>query len=143
MTQHFSLEEFLYSKTAVEKNIKNYPNTIELVHLIELGASLERVRAFLGNFPLIITSGYRCDALNKAVGGAPNSAHLHGYAADFKVFGTEDLFTCFERLYDLDMHINECIYEDTVIHIDITPSSERNFMVMKMKDGRKVYEPYP
>ena len=32
--------------------------------------------------PLIITSGFRCERHNKAVGGAPNSAHLRGKAAD-------------------------------------------------------------
>jgi len=35
--------------------------------------------------PLVITSGYRCPTHNKAVGGASNSQHLYGTAADVKV----------------------------------------------------------
>jgi uncharacterized protein YcbK (DUF882 family) len=38
--------------------------------------------------PITITSGYRSPAYNKKVGGASNSQHLYGKAADFKVAGT-------------------------------------------------------
>lgn len=38
-------------------------------------------------YPMIITSGARCEKHNKAEGGADDSAHLDGLAADTKVFG--------------------------------------------------------
>lgn len=41
----------------------------------------------LGNKPIIISSGYRCSAYNKRVGGAPKSQHLYGKAADIIVKG--------------------------------------------------------
>ena len=49
--------------------------------LIEL---LEEIRDFFGK-PISITSGFRCEAHNKAVGGAPKSQHCQGIAADIKV----------------------------------------------------------
>ena len=54
-----------------------------------LAAGLESVRALLGA-ELDISSGFRCDELNQAVGGAPSSQHTLGLAADFvcPAFGT-------------------------------------------------------
>lgn len=39
------------------------------------------------NKPITITSGYRCQAYNKRVGGASKSQHLTGNAVDFQVKG--------------------------------------------------------
>lgn len=45
---------------------------------------LEQLRAEIGQ-PVYITSGYRCPAHNKAVGGAKDSFHMKGMAADIVV----------------------------------------------------------
>lgn len=50
---------------------------------------LEILRLLLGDKPIIITSGYRCPAHNKAVNGAPRSQHLYGRAADIIVPGVD------------------------------------------------------
>jgi zinc D-Ala-D-Ala carboxypeptidase len=46
-----------------------------------LAESLERLRATVGK-PIPIVSGYRCPVHNHAVGGAPDSQHMYGSAAD-------------------------------------------------------------
>ena len=51
-----------------------------------LALRLERIRAVYGS-PIIIHSGYRCDEYNKKIGGARNSRHIHGIAADFSIPG--------------------------------------------------------
>jgi len=48
---------------------------------------LEELRRAIGNRPIIINSGYRCPTHNKKVGGAKNSQHLYGKAADIRVNG--------------------------------------------------------
>ena len=48
---------------------------------------LEKLRRGLGDAPITITSGYRCEKHNAAVGGSKNSQHLYGKAADIKVKG--------------------------------------------------------
>ena len=53
----------------------------------ELLLKLERLRYECGNKPMIITSGYRTPSHNKRVGGASNSQHIYGRAADIKVRG--------------------------------------------------------
>jgi hypothetical protein len=54
---------------------------------VRLVQMLEQLRECLGGRPVIITSGYRCEEHNRAVGGARNSQHLLGNAADIVVAG--------------------------------------------------------
>lgn len=51
----------------------------------QLIAMLERLRAALGGMPIVVTSGYRSPRYNRQVGGAPNSYHVKGMAADIQV----------------------------------------------------------
>jgi len=82
LSPNFTLAEFLVSETAVRQGIDNTPDTTIILNLRRLAERLEQVRAIF-NAPIIITSGYRSPALNCAVGGVPDSAHMFGRAADF------------------------------------------------------------
>ena len=89
LTTHFTLEEFLRSRTAKEQGIDNTPNEAQIRNMGRLcKLVLEDVRLILDK-PMVITSGFRCPELNKAIrkgkGGAKKSAHMDGRAADFKV----------------------------------------------------------
>lgn len=81
MTDHFSLAELTDSQTAARLGLDNTPSP-EIVDNLRLLCTtiLEPARMALG--PLRISSGYRAPAVNAAVGGDPDSAHLHGFAAD-------------------------------------------------------------
>lgn len=83
--RYFELDEFLRSDTAKRKGIDNTP-TFEVVdHLDELVEKiLDPLRSAYGK-PITISSGYRCPALNRAVGGSSTSVHMLGYAADMTV----------------------------------------------------------
>lgn len=52
---------------------------------IKLVAKLECIRAAIGNVPIIVTSGYRCEKHNAKVGGAKKSYHLKGQAVDITI----------------------------------------------------------
>lgn len=79
--KYFSLSEFLNSATAKRLNIDNTP-TFEIVdNLNRLADYLDGIREKLGK-PILVSSGYRCPVLNKAVGGVANSQHQKGLAAD-------------------------------------------------------------
>lgn len=82
LTDHFSLEELIASETAVRAGIDNNPPESIVANLRVLAAGLELVRAALGGRPIHLNSGFRCAALNAAVGGARNSMHMRGLAAD-------------------------------------------------------------
>src|SRR5574343_627287 len=82
LTEHFTLEEFQFSDTAVRKGIDNSvpQDLLDNVTLTAMG--MERVRSILGK-PIKVTSGYRGPKLNAAIGGAKSSAHMSGLACDF------------------------------------------------------------
>ena len=96
--RHFTFKELTESTTALVRGIDNMPKQIAVIdnmdNLIE--QVLEPLRLAFGK-PIIVTSGYRCEALNKAVGGTYNSFHLQGRAADIKALTRSDN----KRLYEL------------------------------------------
>ena len=82
ITEHFTVEEFERSSTADRLGIINQVPESLIPNLRALCVEvLEPLRAFAGK-PIVISSGYRCPALNQAVGGVPQSQHLRGEAAD-------------------------------------------------------------
>lgn len=93
LSPHFTVGEFFRSGTAIRLGIVNEPdahpeegltNEEVVENLRKLCTEvLEPLRKRVGR--VIITSGYRCQELNKAVGGVPHSQHLRGEAADIYV----------------------------------------------------------
>lgn len=91
LTEHFSLTEMTKSQTGERKGIDNVPTADETENLKELCENvLEKIRAHFGK-PITINSGFRGQKLNKAIGGAKNSSHLHGEAADIEIAGVDNL----------------------------------------------------
>ena len=80
--KYFTFKELIASDVAAKKKIDNTPSWTVVEHLAELTEKiLEPLRAAWGS-SIIVSSGFRCDALNRAVGGVSTSAHRLGYAAD-------------------------------------------------------------
>lgn len=78
---HFSWGE-------LTKGLDRIPESAQITrNLIKLAKHLDAVRELLGGRAITITSGYRPRAVNRAVGGASNSRHLFGDAADIVVAG--------------------------------------------------------
>ena len=87
ITMHFTIEEMYASDTAKRLGIDNKPTTQKMINIVYLCAFvLEPLRVAMGK-PIKISSGYRCERLNKAVGGVYNSQHLKGQAADIDIQG--------------------------------------------------------
>ena len=81
------MEELYASATAKAKGINNKPSVQQMINLVYLCAYvLEPLRVAMGE-PIKIGSGFRCQALNKAVGGVYNSQHMKGQAADLCIDG--------------------------------------------------------
>lgn len=82
LTKNFRLYEFLRSETAAAKKIDNTPTPTIVAALRRLAEEVQLVRDYLAA-PMTISSGYRCLALNRAVGSKDSSDHVKGCAIDF------------------------------------------------------------
>lgn len=83
--KYFTIEELVYSDVARCREIVNVPNEAAIKNmqrLIEM--VLDPAREYLGK-AIKVNSGYRCKELNAVVGGAKQSYHLRGRAADITV----------------------------------------------------------
>lgn len=110
LTKHFRLSEFLKSATAESLNIPNIPKLGNVGMLkILCEKVLEPLRKEYGK-PIYVTSGYRSEALNKAIKGAKNSQHMIGEAADIKGANRDEnlkLYHLLHENYDFDQLILE------------------------------------
>ena len=103
LSEHFSLAEMC--KTSA--NLDNVPNEAQVENLKRLCGWLEMLRSEWnkrygeGNDPIFINSGFRSEAVNKAVGGVKGSNHLSGCAADIRVAGIEQLVRYATILLDI------------------------------------------
>ena len=109
--KYFTIEEMTKSSTATAKHIDNTPNQTAIDNLTKLiEIVLDPLREWYGK-PIRVNSGYRCEALNKAVGSkAKNSQHLYGEAADITVGSkteNEKLFNYIKDNLPFDQLINE------------------------------------
>lgn len=118
--KYFTFEEMTKSNTANRLHIDNTPNDVEVIENINNTLEqLESIREVYGE-PIIITSGYRCEELNRAVGGVKNSHHLRGYAADIIVKG--DMMKLYNLIKD-NFKYTQLIWEGTWIHYSYIPSN--------------------
>ena len=84
ITPHFTLAELTVSQLAARDGFDNTPPPEARANLQLLCCALEQVRALFG-VPIIVSSGYRSEKVNRLIGGAANSQHVQGLAADFTV----------------------------------------------------------
>lgn len=95
--------------------------------------------------PIVVTSGYRPRALNERIGGALNSDHMYGLAADVYALGLS-LDQLGKVIYDLrnTLPLRKVIYEFSEwIHVAVAPEGEaprRQFLTARLERGRTVYE---
>ena len=127
--KYFTMNEMTASATAKRLGIPNIPSWRETENLRLLVENvLDPLREAWGH-PIIVTSGFRCKLLNEMVGGAPNSQHVQGMAADIRTLS--DLPQDNERLFDLarrlDLPFDQLIdeYAYNWVHISFSRYSMR------------------
>lgn len=103
--KYFTLNELTRSDTASRMKIDNTPTAEAVKNLTALVDNvLDPLREMYGK-PIYISSGYRCQRLNKAVGGVAGSQHKTGQAADINQRSREEnarIFKLIEENFDFD-----------------------------------------
>ena len=91
ISKHFTLNELMKSQTALRLGLDNTPDNDALEALTALCENvLEPVREHYG-LPVVVSSGYRSPAVNKAIGSKSTSQHTKGEAADIEIPGIDNL----------------------------------------------------
>ena len=98
--KYFTLDELAHSNVARTKRIDNTPNEQQKKALVALVDNvLDPLRDLLGK-PVLVSSGFRSNDLNRAVGGAATSQHMKGEAADIYTGTKEGNKKLFELIRD-------------------------------------------
>jgi hypothetical protein len=141
LSEHFTLDELIFSETATRKGINNEPSETVKNNLKVLANNLERVRQSLLS-PIHISSGYRSVDLNRFIGGSAKSAHMDGYAADFTAprFGKPDAIV--RQLKRAGIKCDQCIMEGTWVHISFAPAMRNQFLTATFNKGVATYSEF-
>lgn len=131
-SDYFTLQEFIKSATAARLKIDNTP-TNEILRNLQYGVSmvLDPLRR-IHLKPIIITSGFRCEKLNKAVGGVPSSWHTKGNAADIHIKDmneAKEIFDILKTLPSVDTVLFEHSRSSQWIHVqwDMTKTPRHHY----------------
>ena len=139
LSEHFTLGEMC--KTSAKTADGNIPSHVHIENLRRLCGWLEMLRDEWnrrygeGNDPIIINSGYRSEAVNKAVGGAKGSNHLTGCAADIRVAGMKQALRYAVSRLDISDESREDFDELLIerspkggywLHFAVRPPSQEN-----------------
>lgn len=127
--KYFSIKELCKSNTAIKNKIDNHPTSeIERNLTILIEHCLDPIREKFGK-SITVTSGYRCEKLNKLVGGKPNSQHLKGQAADLvgdTNAKTKEIFEIAKQLGNFDQLLFERNSKGSIwVHISYKDSGNR------------------
>ena len=140
LSPHFTLEELTHSDTATRLGFDNTPNDEIIVNLTFLASQLEHVRSIL-NHPILVSSGFRCHALNDHLGSKRTSAHTRGLAVDFisPSFGTPEEIV--EAIVNSDIEYDQVILEfGRWVHLAFTEDNPRKQALIIDKEGTREYK---
>ena len=136
-TKNFSLHELLLTSHRKFDEEQYNPPTEVIENLRALCVNiLQPVRDALGS-PVNLNSGYRCPSLNRSIGGAKNSQHMTGHAADIIDLnnGNENLF---KKIKELNLPFDQMIDEFGFrwVHVSYDPVRSRRQILQAVKNGR-------
>lgn len=127
ISKHITYDEATLSPTSIRLKIDNTPSPEQLIKMKEVAeACFEPLRAWYGK-PIKVNSFFRCDALNKAVGGSTTSQHSKGEAIDMSAGSkveNKKLFDWCKANLKFDQLINE--YDYSWVHISFRVGGNRN-----------------
>ena len=142
LSPHFTIASALFSSTAARLGIDNTPTDEILANMRVAAAGMEQVRTLLGSLPIHVDSWYRCPALNKAVGGADDSEHMKGFAADF-IIPPMKLCAIIEAISSSPIQFDQLIYEfGRWVHGSFGPRMRRMILTAQHVPGQPTYVPF-
>lgn len=140
ITANFTFDELIYSPTANRLGIDNTPDKETKEKLIRLAKEILQPIRNKWCSAIVVTSAYRCEALNKAVGGSKTSQHRLGEAADIKVGSKAQNKYLFNLIYKMiksgELKVGQLIdeYNYSWVHISLPRTNGKpNNQVLHLK----------
>lgn len=146
ISDYFTLNDLVRSNYAITHNIDNTPGKVEAENLQKLVTDiLDPIRIKYGK-PIIVTSGFRNQRVNRGVGGSKTSQHRKGEAADIQTAGDVEngiLFKLIERMIlDGEITVGQLIWEfgncekPDWIHVSLPMPHKKNDLLRAKKNSK-------
>jgi hypothetical protein len=152
LSEHLSLAEVIRSETAKRKGVSNMPTEAHIANFKLLAEKVfEPIRNHFGK-PIHISSGYRSEALNKAIKGSNTSQHCTGEAIDIDMDGSAHGITnkmVFDYIKE-NLEFDQLIWEFGTdanpdwVHVSYESTGKQRKMILKAvkKGNATTYVPY-
>ena len=138
ITPNFTYRELIRSETGDKLGLDNTPSQDHLLNIIYLAENLQKLRDLIKK-PIKILSGYRCQELNKLIGGSEKSQHMVGQAADIICPGITPLelaLFIFEKMPYYDQLILEF---NIWVHVSFKENPRKQ--ALSIRDRHEGYTP--
>lgn len=145
ISKHITFEEATKSQESIRKGIDNIPNDMQLDAMKFIAEIIfEPIRTHF-NKPIHISSFFRSEGLNEAIGGSKTSQHCKGEAMDIDadIFGgltNREVFEYVKETFDFDQLIWEFGNEDNPawVHVSCKRFANRNQILRAIKESGKI-----
>ena len=152
LSENLSVAEFSASNTAKRKGIDNTPKDAHLEAAKELAKHIfQPLREHFAK-PIWLSSGYRSEALNKAIGGSKTSQHCKGEAMDIDMDGkggptNAEIFNYIKENLNFDQLIWEFGTKTSPdwVHVSYKKGGPQRGQILRAvrnSAGKTIYEPY-
>ena len=147
ISKHISFKEGIKSNTATRLGINNRPDDYQVSNMVNIAVNLfEPLREFVGG-PIKINSFFRCEDLNRAIGGSSRSQHCEGRAIDLDdTFGHKtnaEMFHYIKNNLDFDQLIWEFGDDNNPdwVHVSFISYDENRKRIMRAErvNGKTTY----
>ncbi len=147
ISKHITYKEAVRSNTALRLNIKNEPNDYQISNMVGIANHIfEPLREYVGG-PIKITSMFRNEILNRAIGGAKRSQHMEGRAMDLDdTFGHKTNAEMYKFIKE-NLNFDQLVWEfgtdenPNWIHVSYVSDEENRNRCLKAErvNGKTVY----
>jgi hypothetical protein len=150
LSENLSLAEVIRSETAKRKGVSNMPTPEHIENFKKLAENIfQPIRKHFGK-PIHISSGYRSDALNKAIGGSKTSQHCKGEAIDIDMDGTSITNAQIFNYIKDNLNFDQLIWEFGTasnpdwVHVSYNSTGKQRKQILKALkvNGKTSYAPY-
>ena len=148
ISNHISYKEAIKSNTATRLGINNIPNDYQITNMVGVAVNVfEPLREYVGG-PIKINSFFRCEDLNRAIGGSSRSQHCEGRAIDLDdTFGHKTNAEMFHYIRE-NLNFDQLIWEfgndknPDWVHVSYVSKEENRGRVLQAEiiNGKTTYK---